>query len=231
MFVVLFGVVMVAAPLVCWALLARERLVGWTVAAVLVVGASAVIALLVTHSLRPDPSLWLVIAYLVGSVAVVTTGRRIERRHSHPPDGRRRRIGRILFGCYTAMAALCIAPLTLFVALDDEPYVDQTEVLPLPPDLHLIDKTQVSCGSGTCGMDFVIGGDPGTPVEQVARQVRDHLTTSRGWQLTAQGTGCREEEPNADYQSSGITLTVRGDQVLVNLESGKGYGKPGCPES
>lgn len=228
---VLLGGVMAVAPLACWALLARARVVGWIVGAVLVVGTSAVAVVLATQAPRPEQVFWLLDAYFVGSVAVVAVGRLVERRHSPLPGGGRRRIGRILFGWYAGIAALCVAGLTLFAAGYDEPYVDESEVLPLPPGLRLIEKGQVGCGSGTCSMQFVIGGEQGTPVEQLAQQVRDHLTRSRGWHLNAQGTACREEEPNADYQSSDIAVSVRGDQVIVDLASGKGYGQRACPDS
>jgi hypothetical protein len=215
--------------MVCWALLARTRVVGWLVGALLLVGASVVLAVLKTQALRPSQVYQVLVAFLLGPAAVVVAGRLAERRIAGTLDGGRRRVGRILFGCYVGVAALCAAGIAFLAFADEAPYVDETEVLPLPAGLRLVEKGEVRCGSGTCGMNFVIGGEPGMPVGEVERRVRELLVQSRGWRLGAAGTACRQEPPNGDFQSSDIEVTVQGEQVVVVLESGRGYGYEACP--
>ncbi len=191
------------APLGCWALLARTKVLGWTFASVFAAYAVTEFCLapgwLFSDRLGGE-RLWLMLGLSVMSVVALAVGTHLENRDLAVPRMRstpRGSAGMILSSLY----ALGVAGL-LFLAVLVAPGLDLSPgpvvprppgslVLPLGPGLA-VKQEQLGCGTAECTTFFDVsyGSRSGAATLQ---QVVDQLNRLHGWNLVPGSglSGCR----------------------------------------
>lgn len=225
------------APLGCWALAARTAAVGWTVATVLAVCATAELAL-ARHWILTGATVTLLVACTVASVAVLATGLAADWRRvrvlaspgtTPGPLGVRGVVG-LTFSVAYGVVGLCGSALMAFVftmngGLPSTPQASQ--VLPLPDGLTVTDDTDQGCSGGSatiCGRMIQVRATAGQAGDETVRALRDHLTRTRGWRLTPDRgsgwSGCRREGVLLDRRQVCVeVIPQRGrDPVSVLLQ-------------
>jgi hypothetical protein len=102
-----------------------------------------------------------------------------------------RPLAQSIVGFRTVLATvLSLLLLTAFLAGTSPDRVDETKVLPLPPDLTLASRTE-SCGSQVCGVTYTLATPDGVPIGELSARLWRHLE-SRGWQRQRANATCRD---------------------------------------
>jgi hypothetical protein len=215
----------VAVPVLCWVLLARTAQVGALVAAVLAVCAAGALGVLAGW-LQTRARVELTLAYIPVMVLVIVAGARAERRRTGSGRSRwaRRRtlVGTVLLGVYGVLVFPLVCLFCFMIV--DEPFVPSSaEVLPPPPGVRVVNDDERGCGSGTCSRRLVLGSTIGLSAEEIARQVRDGLTTSHGWHMDTQGYACRPHGWLVDRSELCVSLNIVDGRVRMELEGARVY--------
>jgi len=218
------------APLGCWALLARTKILGWTFAFVFAAYAVTEFCLapgwLFSDRLGGE-RLWLMLGLSVMSVVALAVGTHLENRDLAVPrmrSTRRGSAGLILSSLY----ALGVAGL-LFLAVLAAPDLDlssgpvmprppSSAVLPLGPGLA-VKQDQLGCGTAECTTFFDVsyGGRSGN---EVLQQVVNQLNRLHGWGLAASSglSGCRYLGGQDGAQDLCVTVTDAPASKIVMIE-------------
>jgi hypothetical protein len=215
-----------AAPLICWALLARTKIFGWTFAAVFAAGA-ATEGMLAAGWRFAGERLMLLGVLAVAALIALVAGVAIEARQPGVPrlgSSIRGRAGAVLSVCY---GLACLGPFLLLAVVNGDvaPGVgapSAADVLPLGPGLAVTEQ-DLGCGNGyyaTCSVRFKVVSTSGLPAPAVLWRVESQLTRIHGWRLTYDGgwRGCREDGPQqvcAEINDDTLPRTV-----VIDLEGG-----------
>jgi hypothetical protein len=203
-------------PIASWALLARTRLIGAIVAAVLAPAALLALALALDW-VHPGHWAGLVLSYVPITALVVCVGVLLERRRLASRPGEliswRRATGWLLLAVFVVGAGVLPLPL---VALGSIAHHDHPRVLPLPADL-VAEQTSHGCGSSSCTREFTITSATHDSTDHMVAELRRFLTTSRGWSLDEHGSGCQQTGwLNADQLC--VDIAADHDHVQLSIQ-------------
>ncbi|WP_329498171.1 hypothetical protein [Kitasatospora herbaricolor] len=181
MFVVLLWL-FALTPLLCWALLARTRLVGAAVGVVLAGLAAALLAL--DHDLLfSRAAVEAHAGYPVAAATVILAGALAERRLRGPRPaaayGNRAGAVTAALAAHTLTAAVGVAAWSMFLG---EPYYPGLAELPLPAGLRIASDTGTSpgCALGGCTRTLALAAPAGESPAEAAERLRAQLA-GRGW--------------------------------------------------
>ncbi|WP_327067646.1 hypothetical protein [Kitasatospora sp. NBC_01302] len=213
-------------PLVCWLFAVRTVSTGWIVGILLALLAATEIAL-AQRWLLPDARVTLIVVITFVTAAVLPVGILIESRRPGVPklsslQGRGAAgMGLSLFYCVLGpVAALGAAWL---VGINGVPAITPSdrEVLPLPAGLAVVSDRDEGCGGGSetsCERRIEVRGTAGQSSDEVARELRDHLTRAHGWQFTLDHGSlgaCRDEDRGLDRHQ--VCAEVVDDKGTVSV--------------
>ncbi|MFF1869572.1 hypothetical protein [Kitasatospora herbaricolor] len=169
-------------PLLCWALLARTRLVGAAVGVVLA-GLAAALPALEHDWIFSRAAVEAHAGYPVAAAAVITAGALAERRLRGPRPtsvhGSRAAGVAVALAAHTVVAALGVAAWSMFLG---EPYYPSLAELPLPPGLRIASDSGTSpgCALGGCTRTLALAAPAGQSPAEAAERLRAGLA-GRGW--------------------------------------------------
>lgn len=222
---VLIILVLAVVPLVAWPLLSRARRTGVFIEAVIAIYL-VLVAAVGFEWIGTRAKLDILLSYAPFTTALIWLGWRIERQQLG--DGgvranRRRAVGWGLVAGHVGLMVLCCTPLAF--TLSSNPFVPGSdEVLPLPADLVVVSDEDRGCGSGVCTRTVTMTGSAGHAAQVVYNQAVEHLRRQHGWQLDAEGYGCRPAGWLADRTKLCVSVRVDAAQnVAVNLEGVRAF--------
>jgi hypothetical protein len=190
------------APLACWALLARTKVLGWAFAIVFAAYAVTEGGLMAGGWPFRDEPAWLLAGLPVMSVVALAAGTLMERHEvsaSEPGWGARGAVG-LFVSTFYGLAVIGGAAILLGMLTSQAPAtpaVPIAAVEPLGPGLA-ITQQDMSCDAGRdpqCTAVLRIISTSGRSGQAVLESVRSQLTQDHGWQLISRGGtmfGCRE---------------------------------------
>jgi len=229
--VIVLGLLGVALPLVCWALLARTARAGWVVAALLAACGAGELGL-ASGWIQSGEKVTLLVALALVMPLVIVAGSVVERRHAGArrlrSGGVRGIAGMVLSVAYVGFSFVAV-PLTALMILTQGLVAhvpSSAEVLPLPAGLAVAGNQDQGCASGshtTCSRRFLIKGTTGLSEEEVAQRLREQLARAHGWRMdpTVDGWGgCRTEGWLLDRQQVCVGVYTSQHQVTMLLQGG-----------
>jgi hypothetical protein len=182
--VIVLGLLCVALPLACWALVARTAGVGWIVAALLASCGAGELGL-ATGWIQSGEKVTLLVTLALVMPLVIVAGSVVERRCAGArrlrSGGVRGIAGMVLSVVYVGFS-LTAVPLTALMILTQGlvAYVPSSaEVLPLPAGLAVARDQDQGCASGshtTCSRQFLVKSTTGLSREEVAQRLRDQIS-------------------------------------------------------
>jgi hypothetical protein len=190
------------APLACWALLARTKVLGWTFAIVFAAYAATEGSLMAGGWPFRDESAWLLVGLPVMSVVALAAGTIMERRDvaaSDPGWGARGAVG-LFVSTFYGLAVIGGAVVLLGMLTSQAPAIPAVPIAavePLGPGLA-ITQQDTSCDAGRdpqCTSVFLVTSTSGLSGSATLERVRSQLTQAHGWQLYSRAGvlfGCRE---------------------------------------
>jgi len=222
------------APLACWALLARTKVLGWAFAIVFAAYAVTEGALMAGGWPFRDEPAWLLAGLPVMSVVALAAGTLMERREvaaADPGWGARGAVGLFVSTFYglaiVGGAAILLGMLTS--QPPETPAIPIAAVEPLGPGLA-ITQQDTSCNAGQdpqCTSMFRVTSTSGLSGSATLERVRHQLTQAHGWQLISREDslfGCREFDGQAVWVQVGRSYNV----VLMTLDSSLDPEGLGC---
>ncbi|NUR71907.1 MAG: hypothetical protein HOU81_13880 [Hamadaea sp.] len=213
----------VLLPILCWALIARTRSVGFAVGiALLLVPIGIVLGL--ARGLPFPGGTDLLFAYPVVALVVILAGRGVERRflRATKPAATAKAVYILLSVHMAGILCLCV-PAMLFMVDTEELHTSTGVLLPLPGGLRVASDSGDDCGMAVCLRRIVISSTSGDSDDEVERQLRDHLA-GRGWNLDSDGSDCRKLGWFIDQRV--LCVSVRRSPtsgVLVQLEGSQAW--------
>jgi hypothetical protein len=212
------GVVFVAAPLLCWALMARTTVVS-AVVGVLLFGCAWLIVAADQGWIATRAELELDLGYAPVTGLLITAAAFTNHRRGSRVFRKRAMAGGSVLGLYVVAVAALGSPCYMMFRVDDTLFPSRTEILPLPDGLTVAaDSGDVEECSHICDRTLRIGSDRGLTPDQVERRLRDSLRTDHGWQLGPDGTACRPHGWWLDRRTVCLALTRTGDGAQVYLQ-------------
>jgi hypothetical protein len=222
------------APLACWALLARTKVLGWTFAIVFVAYAATEGGLMAGGWPFRGESAWLLVGLPVMSVVALAAGAVMERREvaaSDPGWGARGAVG-LFVSTFYSLAVIGGAAILLGMFTSQPPAIPAVPIAavePLGPGLA-ITQQDTSCNADRdpqCTSMFRITSTSGVSGSATLEQVRRQLTQAHGWRLISRDDslfGCRELDGQAVWVQVGRSYNV----VLMTLDSSLDPEGLGC---
>jgi hypothetical protein len=190
------------APLACWGLLARTKVLGWTFAIVFVAYAATEGGLMAGGWPFRGESAWLLVGLPVMSVVGLVAGTVMEMREVGASDqgwGARGAVG-LFVSTFYGLAVVGGAVVLLGMLTSQAPAVPAVPIAavePLGPGLA-ITQQDTSCDADRdpqCTSVFLVTSTSGLSGSAILERVRSQLTQAHGWQLDSRGGivfGCRE---------------------------------------
>ncbi|MET9614169.1 hypothetical protein [Kitasatospora indigofera] len=204
-------------PVLCWAALARTRLVGAATGLVLAGLAAALLAL--DHGLLFSRAAAEAHAgYPVAAAAVITTGALAERRlrGPRPRSAHGGRAGAVAaaLAAHALAAAVGVAAWTMFLG---EPYYPSLAELPLPPGLRIASDTGTSpgCALGGCSRTLALAAPAGQSPAEAAERLRAGLA-GRGW--TPGPGGCLQHPHGWLLDDRRVQVWISPGEAAVQVE-------------
>ncbi|TJZ97832.1 hypothetical protein [Actinacidiphila oryziradicis] len=221
----MFETALIGMPPLCWARLARTRVVGAVVGAALLAAAALLIGEL-AGLLPQQPRAEAVVGYGPLTALLIGAGVLAERRlRGRRPRTERTYHATVALCSYLAVVLLLFTPYYVIFALR-EPWVPSTDlVLPLPPGYSVTADTGTAggCGSGTCSRGLTVIGPAGQSAADTAARLRGWLTTRHGWRLDANGSGSRRIGWLLDPRLESVDVGLADQRVDILLEGGDGW--------
>jgi hypothetical protein len=226
-------IVFLLAPLACWALLARTKILGWTFAIVFVAYAVAEGSQLQGGwPFRAEPA-WLLIGLPVMTVVALVAGTILENRElgeADPGRGVRGQIG-VLLASFYGIAVVGGAVLLLIVlgSLPTRPAMASPDlVTPLGSGLT-VTQQEPDCPNGEdipCTAEFQVRSTSGLRGQALVDLVQSRLMRLHGWPQDPSGyglTGCRLISGHM------VCLTIAADTrgVQISLDESTDANMPG----
>ncbi|MFF7634218.1 hypothetical protein ACFZB9_13840 [Kitasatospora sp. NPDC008050] len=217
-------------PLVCWLFAVRTVRTGWVVGILLALLAATGIALAQGWILS-DAKVTLMVIITFAAAVLLPVGIVVESRRPGVPklsslQGRGAAgMGLSIFYCVIGPAAALVA--AWLVGINGVPATTPSdrEVLPLPTGLAVVSNRDEGCGGGSetyCTRSIEVHGTAGQSPDEVARELRDHLTRAHGWQFTLDhGTwgACHDEGRNLDRHQVCADVSDDKGTVIVTLDA------------
>ncbi|MFI9327532.1 hypothetical protein ACIGZJ_08260 [Kitasatospora sp. NPDC052868] len=217
------GWVYLLVPLVCWAGLARTRVVGVAVLAVLA-GLATVLVGLEYEWFFSRATAEAEAGYPYAAALVILLGALAERRLCGPrPEGRARRREAAASIALTALAVVGVAIVGLYSIFRHEPFSPNLAELRLPPGLTIERDSgpDGSCALHACIRDLSIGSTEGLPPDEVARRLRAALA-SDGWTAGPRNSLVRPHGWLVDKRVTALYITERPQGVAVEFDGPDG---------
>ncbi|WP_035845891.1 hypothetical protein [Kitasatospora azatica] len=215
----LLGIVFVAVPLGCWAVLLRTAVVGSVVGALLLTYAAVVVAMHLEW-IPDEIQAEVYLAYAPLTVALIALGTLTEGRlrGKRPSKVYVDMPGAVVTALCVYLAATALAaPGYLMFQSYDSFVPSSTSVLPLPGGLTVLSDT-TECTTDSCDRYLVIGGTHGQPPDQVVLRLKAHLISAHGWQLGPSDTAQQRFGWLLIHHQVRLTLTSTDQGARVELD-------------
>jgi hypothetical protein len=202
----LLALAQLGTPFACWFMLARVPAIRWGVCLVLLLLVAPTVGLYVGW-IDTRAQVELILGYAPASAAIIGVGMLLQRKHARdlPPLRPHRTKGKVLLLIYVSFMVLCCSPVA--VRAVNEPFTPpDSELIPLPSGLVLIDDQDLGCGSGDCSRSFSIGSTDGASTNEIVAAVWKHLEVNHGWADST--TACRPQGWLLDHSELCVEVDI-----------------------